>query len=190
MDLFWRILSGPFDLVPPTLFVCLFFYCLGVGYGSMVTEGLPKLVGVRIPQHPLPWILLGIAGFWLQCQWPLEEKASFMTLYYQPEYHLNPITTPILCLILSIAAVSAFYRWFDGPPSHGRHLSASSYAIYVLHFPLCVWTSWLLLPLQGQALIKLVLSVIVGIALPTLLYAVSQMLTNTGNKKSAINSRL
>ncbi|MCP4089872.1 MAG: acyltransferase family protein [Gammaproteobacteria bacterium] len=190
MDLFWRILSGPFDLVPPTLFVCLFFYCLGVGYGSMAKEGLPELVGFRIPQRPLPWILLGIAGFWLQCQWPLEEEASFMTLYFQPEYHLNPITTPILCLILSVAAVSAFQRWFNRPPFHGCPITSASYTIYVFHFPLCIWTSWLLLPFQGEAPTKLALSVIVGIALPVLLYVAGQMLTTAVKNNPAIKIQL
>ncbi len=182
MDLFWRILSGPFDAVPPTLFVCLLFYCMGVGYGSMAKEDVPELFELRIPQRPLPWILLGVIGFWLQCQWPLEEESSFMTLYSQPEYHLNPITTPVLCLILSIAALSAFQRWFNAPPSRGRLLPASSYTIYVLHFPLCLWTSWLLLPFQWQALSKMAISVIVGIALPTLLNAVTQIWVNRDKK--------
>jgi glucan biosynthesis protein C len=89
---------------------------------------------------------------------------------YNPALNVNLITTPLLCVTLSVAALSFFRAYINSPSPFMEYISRASYTIYVIHLPVCLWVSYLLIPYNIALFIKLLVSVLAGLVVSIVVY--------------------
>ena len=112
---------------------------------------------------PLLWISVSIVLFAIQGIFPTGDEPSLLSLRYETVLSVNMITTPLLCITLSLASLSAFKKYVNFPSAFMQYISRASYTIYVIHMPICIWVSYLLIPYNLPLAIKLSLSVLSGV---------------------------
>jgi acyltransferase-like protein len=167
--LFWRLLSGPFDFFAPEIFVSLVFFLCGVYAGALMEQGKFGLIEQKFFKQPFLWIGVSMLLLWGQYRILPAEQWSMMSLYSNPVYQLNQLTTPLLYLVLTGMCLSCFYRWFNNEGRAWQVMCRTSYTIYVLHFPISVWVSWFMLDWSASAILKISVASIFGVATPIML---------------------
>jgi len=75
------------------------------------------------------------------------------------------ITCSLIIWLLVLGVTGLFLRGNDRPIRALRYLADASYWLYLVHFPLMIWTPILLAPLQAPALIKLALVLVITMSL-------------------------
>ncbi len=95
---------------------------------------------------------LGIPETWA---WPLGLFAQLILA----------ITSSLMIWLLVLGVTGLFLRASDRPNRTLRYLADASYWLYLVHFPLMVWTPIVLAPLQAPALVKLALVLAITISL-------------------------
>jgi peptidoglycan/LPS O-acetylase OafA/YrhL len=71
------------------------------------------------------------------------------------------VTCSLIIWLLVLGVMGLFLRGTDRPNSALRYLADASYWVYLVHFPLMIWTPILLAPLLAPALIKLALVLVI-----------------------------
>jgi len=121
---------------------------------------------------PFRWLIVSAILFAIQAVIFKDGGRSFLTLRYELYLQVNLITTPLLCVTLSLAALSLFRKFLNFSSTVLEYLSAASYTIYVVHMPVCLWTSYFLVPYQLPLLAKLSISVLSGVLVSLLVHEV------------------
>ena len=75
------------------------------------------------------------------------------------------ITCSLIIWLLVLGVTGLFLRGNDRPNRALRYLADASYWLYLVHFPLMIWTPILLAPLKAPALIKLALILVITMSL-------------------------
>ena len=75
------------------------------------------------------------------------------------------ITSSLIIWLLVLGVTGLFLRGFNRPNRAFRYLADASYWLYLVHFPLMVWTPILLAPFQAPALVKLALALVITMSL-------------------------
>ncbi len=107
---------------------------------------------------------LGLPPFWA---WPMGLLAQF----------LLAVTSSIVIWLLVLGVTGLFLRGLSSPNRVLRYLADASYWLYLVHFPLMIWTPILLAPLQAPALIKL--SLVLAITMSLMLAAYEILVRRT-----------
>ena len=68
---------------------------------------------------------------------------------------LLAVTSSTVVWLLVLGVSGLFLRVLSSPNRVLRYLADGSYWLYLVHFPLMIWTPIMLAPLQAPALIKL-----------------------------------
>jgi len=168
--LFWEIFSGPFSFIAPNLFISLVFFFIGVGIGHSMKS--PRFADIERTLLGFPWLWLAISIFLFVIQAVLNfgGEPLLLTMRYNPALHVNLITTPLLCVTLSVAALSLFRSYINFPSALLEYISKASYTIYVIHMPVCLWVSYLLIPYNITLSVKLLDSVVAGVLVSIAVY--------------------
>ncbi len=132
-------------------------------------QGKFALIEKRFFKRPFLWSGVGVLLLWGQYRIPPAEQWSMMSLYNNPVYQLNLLTTPLLYLVLTVISLSCFYKWFNNEGRVWQIMCRASYAIYVLSFPICVWISWFMLGWAAPAIVKISVASMIGITIPIML---------------------
>ena len=168
--LLWEIFSGPFFFMAPNIFISLVFFFLGVGIGHSMKTARFGDIERALLRSPVLWISVSIALFAVQAILPSGDEPSLLTMRYNPLLHVNLITTPLLCVTLSVATLSLFRKWINFSSPVLEYISRASYTIYVIHMPVCLWVSYLLIPYHITLSVKLLVSVVAGVLVSILVY--------------------
>ena len=75
------------------------------------------------------------------------------------------LASSLIIWLLVLGITGLFLRGLDCPVPWIRYLADASYWLYLVHFPLMVWTPILLGPLRAPALVKLALVLVISMAL-------------------------
>ena len=120
------------------------------GSGSGHAPGIvwPLAARGRGEPHGGPVGDLGLPQFWV---WPIGLLAQL----------LLAITCSLIIWLLVLGVTGFFLRGNDRPNRFLRYLADASYWLYLVHFPLMIWTPILLAPLQAPVLIKLSLVLVI-----------------------------
>jgi glucans biosynthesis protein C len=170
----WEVLSGPFFFLERMYLVDFSFFLLGVNLGqSYGTEQFKKIEETMFAS-PFKWISISCAVLLTTALLPVSETRSFFTLLHDPLLHLNLMTAPALCVLLSMASLSVFRKYVNVRSTFLQSLSKASYTIYIFHFIICVWTEYFLLPFNASAYLKLGISFVTAVLASWALYRLKQ----------------
>jgi len=168
--LFWEIFSGPFSFIAPNMFISLMFFFLGVGIGHSMKTAKFGDIERALLGFPWLWLAISIFIFVIQAALNFGGEPLLLTMRYNPALHVNLITTPLLCVTLSLAVLSLFRTYINFPSAFMQYISRASYTIYVIHLPVCLWVSYLLIPYNIALFIKLLVSVVAGLVVSIVVY--------------------
>jgi len=170
----WEVLSGPFFFLERMYLVDFSFFLLGVSLGqSCGTEQFKKIEEAMFAA-PFKWVSISCVVLLTAALLPVTENRSFFTLLYDPLLHLNLITAPALCVLLSMASLSVFRKYVNVRSAFLQSLSKASYTIYIFHLIICVWTEYLLLSFNVSAYLKLGISFVTAVLASWALYRFKQ----------------
>ena len=150
---FWHIITGPFVFIATDIFVDIVFFILGIILSKQLLTHTQRLVKL-----PLVWILISGILFLTQLNLPLTEPSTILTLNHHPKLAINIITTPLLSVLLSISLLAIFQRYFNCYNRIALVISQTSFAVYIFHFPICLWLQFYLQQIQLSVTNKIILN--------------------------------
>jgi peptidoglycan/LPS O-acetylase OafA/YrhL len=141
---------GPISFQASRLLLYATYFLTGLGMGAIGAErGLIARNGGLARQWPI-WVLAGLAAYALRLAvgiilvLPLARAHQPLPLATRL---LSDLTFVLCCGAISFAFIALFCRFATGRSPVFDSLSASSYGIYLIHYPVVVWLQFALLAL-------------------------------------------
>jgi len=152
----WPIL-GPFSLQISRLFLYATYFAVGIRLGAAGTQSglLARKAGLA-RRWPI-WLSAGLAAFALRLavivMLVLPVATNHRPLPLTPRL-LSDVTLVLCCGTISVAFVALFCRFAVAHRALFDSLSASSYGMYLTHYPVVVWLQFALLTVALSPIAK------------------------------------
>jgi len=143
----WPIL-GPFTLQISRLFLYTTYFAVGIQLGAAGTQSgiLARNAGLA-RRWPI-WLAAGLGAFALRLAVVVALILPVVTAHRPLPLIvrlLSDLTVVLCCGAISVAFIALFRRFAVGHRSLFDSLSASSYGMYLVHYPVVVWLQFALL---------------------------------------------
>jgi peptidoglycan/LPS O-acetylase OafA/YrhL len=143
----WPIL-GPFSLQISRLFLYATYFAVGIRLGAAGTQSglLARNAGLA-RRWPI-WLAVGLGAFALRLAVVVALILPVVTAHRPLPLIvrlLSDLTVVLCCGAISVAFIALFRRFAVGHRSLFDSLSASSYGMYLVHYPVVVWLQFALL---------------------------------------------
>ena len=154
---YWVVSLGPFDLQPARIGLYFAYFLIGAALG---TGQQWRRIGW--PKHWGYWFILGLLSFFAYI---LSGNAAIPLLPQLVFQGMRSVAFAASCAGASLGLLGAFRALVRRSHPLFDSLSADSYAIYLIHYPLVHWIQFILLPAAWPAWFKFSLTLIGALAL-------------------------
>jgi surface polysaccharide O-acyltransferase-like enzyme len=152
----WPIL-GPFRLQISRLFLYANYFAVGIGLGAAGTQsGLLARNGGLARRWPI-WLAFGIGAFALRLAVVVALILPVVTAHRPLPLIVrlsSDLTLVLCCGAISVAFIALFRRFAVRHRPLLDSLSASSYGIYLVHYPIVIWLQFALLMVAAGPIAK------------------------------------
>jgi len=152
----WPIL-GPFTFQVSRLFLYATYFAAGIQLGAARTQSGILARNAGLAQRWPIWLSAGLAAFALRLAvivtLVLPVASNHRPLPHTPRL-LSDVTLVLCCGTISVAFIALFRRFAVAHRALFDSLSASSYGMYLVHYPVVVWLQFALLTVALSPIAK------------------------------------
>lgn len=152
----WPIL-GPFSLQISRLFLYATYFAVGIRLGAAGTQSgiLARNAGLA-RRWPI-WLAVGLGAFALRLAVVVAFILPVVTAHRPLPFIvrlLSDLTVVLCCGAISVALIALFRRFAVAHRPLFDSLSASSYGMYLVHYPVVIWLQFALLTVALGPVVK------------------------------------